>query len=106
MFDAAQTLNAEELYIGGLPSNITLPNDLPAPTNALVGCFESPYFNSYSILEESPERLDFSDSTITWTRFVYGQMILTLRLREAFHIPLYKAYESQCTQQGCQRPKG
>ena len=69
VFNAAQTLNAAELYVGGVPSNVTLPDDLAAPTNALVGCFESPYFNAYSILEESPERLDFSDSSISQTRY-------------------------------------
>ncbi len=58
--DAAQTLNADALYIGGTPNLNILPLGVASDAQvSLLGCIEAPRFVTYSIAIEPPPQLNF-----------------------------------------------
>ena len=76
--DTAQTLNAAELYIGGV-ADVNQLTSLPADArSSLRGCFEAPRFISYSITQEPPPQWSF-DTQKKNERFVlFPSLFLTL----------------------------
>lgn len=56
----ALSLNALELFIGGIDNQDMLPSSIPASSrSALRGCFEDLRFISYSTSAEPPETINF-----------------------------------------------